>query len=270
MNEKIKESIELIRRAEKLSLSLNPQDGFYVAFSGGKDSQCVLELCKMAGVKYKAYYSVTGIDAPDSVRFIQEYYPEVEFVHPKQNYFKLVELKGLPMIQSRFCCERLKERIGAGNVLLDGVRAQESRSRAKYTEVMIRSRRRENVEKGRSRQLEEVVANEHRCIKGKDRVDMHPILNWTEEDVWRLIYDRKLKPNPMYSCVGRVGCMYCPFSKKNQLSLYEYMYPKYHKRLMLAIERFMSRKIIDGLNTPQEYYNWWKSKKTLKAWLASE
>lgn len=270
MNVKIKESIELIRRAEKLSLSLNPQGGFYVAFSGGKDSQCVLELCKMAGVKYKAYYSVTGIDAPDNVRFIQKYYPEVEFVHPKQNYFKLIERKGLPMIQSRFCCERLKERIGAGNVLLDGVRAQESRSRAKYTEVMVRSRRKENIEKGRNRQLEEVVANEHRCIKGKDRVDVHPILDWTEEDVWSFIYDRKLQPNPMYSYVGRVGCMYCPFAKRSQLSFYEYMYPKYHKRLLLAIERFMSHKIVEGLNTPQEYYDWWKSKKTLKAWLAPE
>lgn len=270
MNEKIKESIELIKRAEKLSLSLNPQNGFYVAFSGGKDSQCLLELVKMSGVRYKVYYSVTGIDAPRNVYFMRDYYPEVEFVHPKDNYFRLVEKHGLPMIQSRFCCERLKERIGAGNVLLDGVRAQESRSRARYTEVMVRSRRKENVEKGRSRQLEEVVANEHKCIKGKDRLDIHPLLKWTEGDVWEFIKDRRLPINPLYNEVGRVGCMFCPFAKREQLEYYVGEYPLYYKRLLLALEKFMRKKQIVGLDTPREYFEWWKSKKTLKAWLAEK
>lgn len=267
MDQKINKSLALILRAEKLALALNPNDGFYVAFSGGKDSQCVMELCKMAGVKFKAYYSVTGIDAPDNVYFIKEHYPEVEFVNPKQNYFKLVEQKGLPMIQSRFCCERLKESFGAGNVLLDGVRAEESKRRATYGEVMVRSRRRENIIKGRIRQLEEIEQNDHHCIKGKDRIDIHPILDWTEENVWQFIYDRGLPTNPMYACVGRVGCMYCPFSTSHQLSFYECVYPKYHRRLMLALERFLTHKTIDGLDTPEKYYAWWKSKKTLKAYL---
>lgn len=270
MEQKINKSLALILRAEKLALALNPDDGFYVAFSGGKDSQCVMELCRMAGVKFKAYYSVTGIDAPDNVRFIREHYPEVEFVHPKQNYFRLVEKKGLPMIQSRFCCERLKENLGAGNVLLDGVRAEESKRRAMYTAVMVRSRRKENISKGRNRELTEIEQNDHHCIKGKDRVDIHPILDWTEEDVWQFIYNRGLHPNPMYACVGRVGCMYCPFSNNRQLSFYEYMYPKYHRRLMLALERFLAHKTIEGLDTPEEYYAWWKSKKTLKAWLGAK
>ena len=267
MKQKIRQSLALIQRAEKLALALNPVDGFYVAFSGGKDSQCVIELCKMAGVKYKAYYSVTGIDAPDNVYFIKEHYPEVKFVHPKQNYFKLVEQKGLPMIQSRFCCERLKENLGAGNVLLDGVRAEESKRRSAYASVMVRSRRKENIIKGRNRELEDIIQNEHHCIKGKDRVDIHPILNWTEGDVWQFIYDRELEPNPMYSCVGRVGCMYCPFSNSRQLAFYECAYPKYHQRLMLALERFLTHKTIEGLDTPEKYYAWWKSKKTLKAYL---
>lgn len=267
MEQKINQSLALILRAEKLALALNPNDGFYVAFSGGKDSQCVMELCKMAGVKFKAYYSVTGIDAPDNVYFIREYYPEVEFVHPKQNYFRLVEQKGLPMIQSRFCCERLKENLGAGNVLLDGVRAEESKRRAAYTPVMVRSRRKENITRGRNRELEEIIQNEHHCIKGKDRVDIHPILNWTESDVWQFIKDRGLHPNPMYVCVGRVGCMYCPFSNPRQLSFYEGVYPKYHQRLKLALARFLAHKAIEGLDTPDKYYAWWKSKQTLKKYL---
>lgn len=267
MEQKINQSLALILRAEKLALALNPDDGFYVAFSGGKDSQCVMELCRMAGVKYKAHYNVTGIDSPDSVRFIMSKYPSVEIDHPKENYFRLVEKKGLPMIQSRFCCERLKENIGAGNVLLDGVRSEESKRRATYGEVMVRSRRKENIIKGRIRQLEEIEQNDHHCIKGKDRIDIHPILNWTESDVWQFIKDRGLPVNPMYEHVGRVGCMYCPFSNNQQLSFYESTYTKYHQRLMLALERFLAHKTIEGLDTPEKYYAWWKSKKTLKAYL---
>lgn len=56
-------SIELIRRGEKLALSMNPE-GYFVGFSGGKDSQVLLELVRRAGVKYKAYYSVTTNDPP--------------------------------------------------------------------------------------------------------------------------------------------------------------------------------------------------------------
>jgi phosphoadenosine phosphosulfate reductase len=61
MTEKEKQSIELIRKGEKLALSMNPE-GYFVGFSGGKDSQVLLELVKRAGVKYKAYYNVTTND----------------------------------------------------------------------------------------------------------------------------------------------------------------------------------------------------------------
>jgi len=50
--------------------SFEPPEGYYVAFSGGKDSIVVLDLVKRAGVKYDAYYHVTGIDPPELVHFI--------------------------------------------------------------------------------------------------------------------------------------------------------------------------------------------------------
>ena len=52
LQEKIDHSIALIRKAEKLALTMQPDEGFHVGFSGGKDSQAVLELVKMAGAKY--------------------------------------------------------------------------------------------------------------------------------------------------------------------------------------------------------------------------
>ena len=40
--------------------SFEPPDGYFIAFSGGKDSQCVYHLAKMAEVKFDAHYAITG------------------------------------------------------------------------------------------------------------------------------------------------------------------------------------------------------------------
>ena len=125
LQDKIEKSIRLIQRGENLALALNPTDGYFVGFSGGKDSQALLQLVKMAGVRYKAYYSVTTNDPPPNVYFIRQHYPEVTFLHPKRNFFKLVEQKGLPTMGRRYCCDILKEVAGVGNVVLTGVRAEE-------------------------------------------------------------------------------------------------------------------------------------------------
>lgn len=266
-NNKIKESIATIQRAEKIALQLNPKDGLWLAFSGGKDSAVVYKLCQMARVKFKAHYSVTGIDAPTNIYFIKSYFPNVVFEHPKENYFQLIEKKGLPMMHTRFCCSRLKENMGAGNVVVDGVRAQESTKRAKYNEVMVRSRRVENINKGRNRTFKEIEENEHRCIKGKDRIDIHPILRWTTTEIWEFMIEYCVPINPCYSRLTRVGCMYCPFASQEQLTIYEEEYPLYKQRLILALQRFMEHKQIQGIDTAEEYYQWWKSKKPLKEWL---
>ena len=48
----IVDKVELAIRRLK---GFEPPEGYYVAFSGGKDSQCIYHLCKMAGVKFDAH-----------------------------------------------------------------------------------------------------------------------------------------------------------------------------------------------------------------------
>lgn len=132
---------------------------------------------------------------------------------------------------------------------------------------MVRSRRVENIKKGRNRSFVELEENEHRCIKGKDRIDVHPILKWTSAEVWEFMLENNVPVNPCYSYLTRVGCMYCPFASKEQITLYEEEYPKYKQRVLLALKRFMERKQIEGIDTPEDYFDWWKSKKTLKEWI---
>lgn len=265
IQEKIDNSIALLRKGEKVALSLNPEEGYFVGFSGGKDSQALLELVKMSGVRYHAYYSVTTNDPPENVRFIRENYPEVTFIHPdrKDTFLKLVERKGLPTMDRRFCCDILKEKHGAGSVVLDGVRAEESRKRSTYEEVMVRSRRKEHADR-HSVTIESIMENEHQCIKGKDKLVIHPLLHWTQDDVWEFIYTKGLKVNPCYKHSGRVGCMFCPYASRKQINQYEQMWPKYKENLIRALHRFWEKTDEHFFDTPEEYYEWWKSKKSVK------
>ena len=266
---KIEESIELIRKGERLALALNPQDGYFVGFSGGKDSQVLLDLVKRSGVKFKAYYSVTTIDPPDNVYFIRDNYPEVKFLYPKKNFFKLIETRGLPTMFARYCCAELKEQAGAGNVILTGVRAEESTKRAKYDEVRIISRRKEHADRSAKHSIESIEQNEHRCIKGKDAIMVYPILKWTGDEVWNYIHENNLPENPCYKISGRVGCMFCPFANAEQIDFYEKKYPKFKEQILKHFRIYLENNPRTTVNfSAEDYYDWWKSKKSIKEWQA--
>lgn len=270
LQQKIQDSIALIRKGERLALALNPTDGYFVGFSGGKDSQVLLELVKMAGVRHKAYYSVTTNDPPENVYFIRNHYPEVTFIHPKRNFFKLIEKKGLPTMWRRFCCYELKEKVAINNVVLTGVRAEESKRRAKYNDLAIISKRKEHADRSRKRTIEEIEQNEHRCIQGKDKLMIYPILHWSTDEVWQFIKDKNIPINPCYEKYNRVGCMFCPFSNKAQIEHYESLYPKIKANIINAMDIYISRNLHNSDMTAEEYYEWWKSKKKIKEYKAAQ
>lgn len=127
--DKVQKAIDRLRTFE-------PPEGYYVAMSGGKDSQTVYHLCQMAGVKFDAHYSVTGLDAPELVYFLKEHYPDVKWEYnywndgkPEHYYFdgrpKVITMWNLiadhtipPTRQARYCCSALKETGGVGVSLL--------------------------------------------------------------------------------------------------------------------------------------------------------
>lgn len=260
MEEKINESIALIKRAEKLALALSPDDGIFVSFSGGKDSVVMLDLVRRAGVKYTAYYMVTTIDPPESVRFIREYFSDVKWIHPKETFLRMISRKGLPTMGIRYCCERLKEGQGAGHVVMTGVRASESRKRSSYKEVSVHSHRKEHADHHEVT-IEGMIEAEHQCIKGKDKVMVYPILKWEADEVWRYIRDRGLPLNPCYAEHKRVGCMFCPFASKEDIEKFERQYPEWKQAILKSLGIYWSRRDKHKWSSPEEYYEMWKKHK---------
>lgn len=120
-----------------------PAEGYYLCFSGGKDSCVIKALADMAGVKYDAHYSVTSVDPPELVRFIKENYPGVIFEYPRDKdgnritMWNLIPKKKMPPTRiARYCCAQLKENGGKGRLKITGVRwAESSRRKASHGEV---------------------------------------------------------------------------------------------------------------------------------------
>lgn len=265
---KINESIALIRKAEKLSLAMQPDLGFHVGFSGGKDSQVVLELVKMAGVKYHAVYNVTTNDPADNVRFIKHYYPDIEFSVQKESYFQLIAKKGLPTIRNRWCCALFKETAGTGFVVLTGVRRQESRKRAEYDEITQWAKSKKGKKKVDLNKMEE---NEFQCVGGKDKFMVYPILEWTEKDVWTFIREKGLSINPCYESHKRVGCVFCPFAKQKEIRSYCETHPRLKTSLIHAIGRYLERTSEKSkLSSAEDYFDWWISHERIDTYVAKK
>lgn len=156
------EICDKVEIAIKRLKAFEPKEGYYVAFSGGKDSQCVYHLCKMAGVKFDAHYNVTSVDPPELVHFIQKNYPDVDFDYPRDKDGNVITMWNLipaermpPTRLARYCCQTLKETSGKGRYTVTGVRHAESSNRKRNQGVITVP----NAYKGLEDELEYLGAN---------------------------------------------------------------------------------------------------------------
>lgn len=61
-----------VDRAIALLKSYNSDDPVEVAYSGGKDSDVILQLAKESGINFKAIHKVTTIDPPKTISHVLE------------------------------------------------------------------------------------------------------------------------------------------------------------------------------------------------------
>ena len=272
LKKKIEYSIELLRKSEKMTIRLDPENGFYLAFSGGKDSQALYHIAQMAGVKFKAHMNLTSVDPPEVIRFVKKQYPDVELIKPKMSIYDMALKKHiLPTMRLRWCCAEFKEMSGAGKVTLIGIRKEESARRSKREEVSIniKGKRTEETFDQWSEHQEKMVT----CVGGKDKILVSPIIHWTERDVWEFLNDVVKVPHCKLYDEGytRIGCILCPMSnRKSKLRDIE-RFPHAKRRWIQTIEKLKNAGYINKNFDDAEFaFEWWISGKNYKEFYAEQ
>ena len=273
LKDKIEYSISLLKKAEKLALTMSDK-GFYLAFSGGKDSQCLYHIAKMAGVKFEAHFSLTTFDPPELVHFIKDNYPDVIIERPPLYFLQLcIKKKMLPTMRVRFCCAVLKEQGGAGTVTLIGIRNQESARRSGRKEVETKG----GKFVGTLDQFNRYKETEINCVKGKDKILISPIISWTNNDVWTFIRSNKIPYCKLYDeGYTRIGCLFCPMSSLKSIRRDEIRFPKYKIALIKTIDKMLKNGCYSDLSdqfenlTANDLYEAWISKEKLVGFLTKK
>ena len=194
-----------------------------VSYSGGKDSDVILELTRMAGVNYRAIYKNTTIDPPGTIAHCKA--NGVEIMRPTIRFFELIEKKGFPRRRARFCCEKLKE-YKIMDMAIQGIRRSESTARAK-----------------RYSSSDPIICRIYGSKKNHVNVIL-PILDWTDADVAEFLQERGVKAHPLYYDEAgnfhperRLGCLACPLSLKDAIADFQ-RYPKLLKQWIKAGQKW--------------------------------
>jgi phosphoadenosine phosphosulfate reductase len=250
-----------VETAIKRLQSFEPPEGYYVAFSGGKDSQCAYHLCKMAGVKFDAHYAVTSVDPPELVRFIKEYYPDVQFERQYDKNGKPITMWSLiaehtlpPTRKVRYCCSALKETGGQGRVVVTGVRWAESANRKNTHDVVdIRGKRAKKKADAIGAEYKQnkhgdVIMNDdndesrrmvEQCYRTRKTM-VNPIVDWTDEDVWGFLNKWGIAHCSLYDeGFTRLGCICCPLSGSVNMERDFERWPKYKELYIRAFQRMI-------------------------------
>jgi len=257
--DKVETAIQRLRAFE-------PPEGYYLAFSGGKDSQCIYHLCKEAGVKFDAHYSLTTVDPPEAVYFIREHYPDVIVDRPGITMWQLIVKKGMPPTRKvRYCCDELKEGGGRGRIAVTGVRWEESTKRKNnrgllelnnYTKQYIKLMN-DNDE---ARRMFET------CTM-KSMHTLNPIIEWSTEDVWEYLNSRNIPHCRLYDeGFSRIGCIGCPLAGPDQMRFEFARYPKYEQVYLRAFEKMLKAR--EGNGKP--YHKWRTGEDVMRWWLSEE
>lgn len=288
-------NIEKEKRAIKYLKSFQPSnEPYFLCYSGGKDSDVILALSKLAGINYEAVHNLTTVDAPETIRYIRSQ-PEIQIEHPPKTMWQLIVEKKMPPTRIvRYCCEKLKERGGKGRVKITGVRWAESHNRntnsgliavigkpatnaklAEKTGAVYHVNRKKglvlNTDNDESRRFVEL------CYRTTSTL-VNPIIDWTDQDVWAFLHHYGIRPNPLYEvkdvgstymCCGtrRIGCIGCPMQGSSGMKMDFIRYPKYRDIYLRTFERMQKHRIETGMApfgsdryggmSPRQIMMWW-------------
>lgn len=202
-------------------------DVAFVGFSGGKDSIVTVKLCQLSGIRHELYYSFTGLDAPQVVRFIRKYYPHCKFLMPRRTFWRDLAVNVPPSDRLRWCCTLLKKTESAKIELKKrvlGIRAEEGTRRKRYPRI--------------------------NSIKKMDQILYYPIFHWKEWQIWEFIEHHQLAYPILYDWgFERIGCVVCPYHSEKtgkMHQMYRERWPKYFERWEKGIRELYAKRVAQG------------------------
>lgn len=213
IQKKIDSAIRILKIAEQEAIRYG--EPVEIAYSGGKDSDVLLQLAKESGINYRAIYKNTTVDPSGTMQHVRA--NGVEVRQPKRSFFKIVQAKGFPSMFRRFCCRELKE-YKILNVCATGIRTDESARRKKQNPTFEKCR----------------------IYSKSERVRMYsPIWDWNITDIAQFITDRNINLAPVYyredgtiDFKRRLGCLGCPLQADRGIADF-----KAHPQILRAIMR---------------------------------
>jgi phosphoadenosine phosphosulfate reductase len=246
LERKIARAIALLQHWEPEALKLDPR-GYWVADSFGKDSDCIVELAKMAGVAHHCEHNLTTLDAPELIAFGRKHRPGTHINKPDVPMLHMLAIKGKgpPTRFARWCCEVYKEHGGQHAAKVIGIRIAESANRAARWSEFVRH------------------------TGSKTGFVLCPIAYWSDADVWEFHGRQNIPHCSLYDAgFNRLGCIGCPLSS-NQAKEFE-RWPKYEKMWRRAFDQFWDkwhgvptlkgkRRWFEDKGSAQGLWDWWRS-----------
>lgn len=264
-------AIDRLKAASDMSRAIY-QKPLSICYSGGKDSEVLLNLALKAKIPMIVANNHTTADAPETVRHIRKVFHRLEdngvkvvinyptYKGKPTSMWDLIPQKLMPPTRlARYCCAELKETYGKDSFVATGVRWDESTKRKSRSIMEIQTAKVANRINLNNDNDEDRRLFENCELKGKRVVN--PIIDWKDEDIWDYCISQKIDLNPLYYCgFNRVGCIGCPMAGKAQAD--EFLkYPKYKQLYIHAFDRMIierkRREKETEWQSGEEVFHWW-------------
>ena len=229
-----------------------------VRYSGGKDSDVILQLAKESGVPFRVTHNLTTADPPDNVYYIRRVFAalreegiEAKINVPKRSLWKIMrETLVIPSRLIRVCCRELKERkMPDAPYIATGVRWSESAGRRAKSGIAMVCNASEHAQGEQAAASAGLLTTDdassrrlfEQCQMRGVRV-LNPIIDWGDDDVWSYLHSRHIEGNPLYKeGWTRIGCVGCPLAGRRAREIafarYPGLYKAWHDAIAYVIER---------------------------------
>jgi phosphoadenosine phosphosulfate reductase len=211
--DKEEKAIERLRQAAEISKCYYEKP-LIITYSGGKDSEVLLEITRRSGIEFAVHHSHTTADAPPTVNHIRKVFSELEkdgirctIEYPKMSMWELIPYKAIPPTRiMRYCCQILKEGSCKHRMIATGVRWSES----------VKRRKRGIFEDMHSNKEKKIILmndnDEKRRLFERCQIQAkticNPIIDFTDDEILDFYEDECKYHNPLYAMgFKRVGCI---------------------------------------------------------------